>query len=102
MLINIDQQKLIDSLRKESTNYKKEADSLRSSLNNFSFVLREKDIQLKSKDETANLNKKLFEADLKALKRRKLGIGLSVGYGLTANGQGVFTGISLNYNLIRL
>tara|TARA_R100001480_G_scaffold151669_2_gene153149 strand:+ start:337 stop:756 length:420 start_codon:yes stop_codon:yes gene_type:complete len=100
--INYDQQRLIDSLRKESSHYKKEADTLRSALNNIRFAIREKDLQIESKKKDLSYREKLFKADLKALKRKRLGLGVSIGYGLANEGQSMFAGLSLNYTLIRL
>jgi len=99
--VNTDQQRLIDSLRKESTNYKTEADTLRKALNNLKFAIREKDIQLDSKDKDLIYSEKLFEADLNALRRKRLGLGLSAGYGLNENGTGAYAGLGITYTFIR-
>ena len=47
------------------------------------------------------LTVKAYQADLKALRRNKLGLGVSVGYGFTSQGQNAFFRLSLNYTLIR-
>lgn len=100
--INKDQERLIDSLRKESMNYKTEADNLRKAFNNLEFAIKEKDIQLESKHKDLLYNKKLFEADLRALRRKRLGLGFSSGYGFANEGQTMFIGLSINYTIIRL
>ena len=102
-LINIvkSYQKLTDSLRKESNNYKTEADTLKKAYFNLKYAIREKKIQLESKDKELMYSEKLFKADLKALRRKRLGLGVSVGYGFTSQGQNAFFGLSINYTFIR-
>ena len=99
--INKDQQKLIDSLRLESRRYKAEADTLRGAYANLKFSLREKEIQLKNTIEKNSLKTDLFQSDLKALRRKRLGLGLSLGDGLANEGQSPFAGVSINYTLFR-
>lgn len=94
-------EKLIDSLRKESNAYKKEADSLRQAYRNLQFAQNEKEFQLEANAKNMDLKTKLFNAELKALKRKRLGLGVSTGYGLDGDGQSVFAGISLHYTLFR-
>ena len=97
-----DQERLIDSLRKESATYKQEADSLRKAYANLKFVVSEKQFQIDGRDKAIEYSKQLYDAELKALRRRRLGIGVSIGYGFGDNGTTIFTGIGLNYTLIRL
>ena len=101
LLINRDQQKLIDSLRKESRGYRLEADSLRSAFNNLRFALSESKFQLDKYSEIIDLNDKLNDLEIKAIRRKRLGLGLSVGYGLNKDGLSPFVGVSLNYTVIR-
>lgn len=101
LLINRDQQKLIDSLRKESKSYRLEADSLRSAFNNLRFALSESKFQLEKYNEIMDLNDKLNDLEIKAIRRKRLGLGFSVGYGLNKHGLSPFVGLSLNYTLIR-
>ena len=99
--INRDQQKLIDSLRKESDTYRTIADTLTSALNNLRFALREKDVQLEANKGILDLNDKLNKAQVKAIRRKRLGLGLSIGYGLTESEISPFAGVSINYSIIR-
>lgn len=100
--INKDQERLIDSLRKESATYKQEADSLRKAYTNLQFVIKEKQFQIEGRDKTIEYSEQLYDAKLKALRRRRLGIGTSIGYGIGNDGTTIFAGIGLNYTLIRL
>lgn len=99
--INKDQQKLIDSLRLESRSYKREGDTLRSAYSNLKFAYREKEAQLKATHDKFYYKEKLFESDLRALKSKRLNLGLGVGYGLTGEGQTAFVGVVVSYSLIR-
>lgn len=99
--INQDQQRLIDSLRLESRSYKREGDTLRSAYSNLKFAYREKEAQLKATHDKFYYKEKLFESDLRDLKRKRLGLGLSIGYGLASEGQSPFAGVSINYTLFR-
>lgn len=99
--INRDQQRLIDSLRVESKGYRSEADTLRKAYSNLKFAFREKEIQLKSLTENFGLKQDLLNNKMKAIRRKRLGIGPSVGYGFANDGQSIFVGLSLNYSLIR-
>ena len=101
MVINRDQQKLIDSLRKESRSYRLEADSLRSAFNNLRFALNESKFQLEKYNEILSLNDQLNDLEIKAIRRKRLGMGFSVGYGMNKDGLSPFVGVSLNYTVIR-
>lgn len=99
--INRDQQILITSLQVESSQYKAEADTLKVAYGNLKFAFLEKEIQLKAQSEKLTLKDDLFKSDTKALKRRRLGLGLTIGYGLGNEGQTPFAGIGLTYTLFR-
>lgn len=97
-----DQERLIDSLRKESAIYKQEADSLRKAYANLKFVVSEKQFQIDGRDKAMEYSKQLYDAELKALRQRRFGIGVSIGYGIGKDGTTIFSGIGLNYTFIRL
>ena len=101
LAINKDQQRLIDSLRVESKGYRTEADTLRAAYSNLKFAFREKEIQVKSLTENFGLKEDLLNNKMKAIRRKRLGIGPSVGYGFANDGQSIFVGLSLNYSIIR-
>lgn len=101
MVIVSEQDKLIDSLRKESAQFKLESDNLREANRILEQVNREKQFQIDTQIDKFDLKSKLYDEKIKSIRRKRFSIGPSVGYGLTANGQGFIAGLTFNYTIFR-